>query len=226
MNTFNRTAIFVIGLLVLASCSSTPRLSEIPSDDIDLSGRWVLDREASDNPQDVIQTAMVIAEVERANDRRGSAGGMGGGGKGGGGMRGGGGKGGGGMRGSGSMPPDGSTEPGEMRMTNFGGLFPNADWIEIAQSDELVKVDFGGHRSRSYTLQTPITTVGAAGSMETESGWSGTEFWTVTKSERGMKITERYVVSPNRSELLLETVLDAKAFDDALMIRQVFHPAS
>jgi hypothetical protein len=208
MNTASFPAIAIVSLLLIAACSSTPRLSETPTAPVDLTGRWALDREASDDPVDMITTAMVIADAERGNGARG--------------LR----AGGDGKRGSGGMPGGGGAGRGGMGMMDPSGMIPNPDWIDITQSADLVEVDYGGQRFGRYPLQTPITTVSIAGSVETKSGWSGTDFWTVTKSERGLKLTERYVVSPDGSELVLETVLDSKAIDDPLTIRRVFHPES
>lgn len=228
MNTVSFRAMVIVSLLLITSCSSTPRLSVTPTDPVDLAGRWALDREASDDPLDMMTTAMVIAEVEDRSGTSRPPGGTGDGGTRGsrGGKSGGGGgkRGGGGQRGSGDRPAGGGAAPGDMGTMDPSGMIPNPDWIDITQAADLVEVDYGGHRFGRYPLDTPITTVSRAGSVETKSGWSGTDFWTVTKSERGLTLTERYVVSPDGSELVLETVLDSKAFDDPLTIRRVFHP--
>ena len=55
---------------LLASGGSTPRLSETPTDSVELAGRWELDRGASDDPLDLISTAMVVTEVEPAGGAR------------------------------------------------------------------------------------------------------------------------------------------------------------
>jgi len=228
MSTSRSIVLTLISLPLFAACSSTPRLSESPELDVDLSGRWVLDREASDNPEEMIQTAMAIAQIEGAGSSRRKSGGKGGG------MRDGGKPGGssGGRRGGDGTGGDdrsdmsSSVGRGGMGMTDPGGTVPNPGWIDIEQSEDLVRVDYGGQRFRRYPLDTPITEVSFAGQTETKSGWSGTDFWTVTKSERGLTLTEHYVVSPDGSELVLETVLDSKTFDDPLTIRRVFHPES
>ena len=179
---------------LLASGGSTPRLSETPTDSVELAGRWELDRGASDDPLDLISTAMVVTEVERAGGARRPSGDGGGNGSGGGGAG-----------------------PGGMSTMDPTSMVPNPDWLDITQC---------GQRFGRYPLDTPITTVNRAGTLETRSGWSATDFWTVTKSERGLTLTERYVVSPDGSELVLETVLDSKRFDDPLTIRRVFLPGN
>lgn len=213
-----RVATAMLGLLLLASCSSTPRLSETPTDDVDLSGRWVLDRDASDNPEEMIQTAMAIAQIERSASGPGSVS------KGGGAMRSSGGSNGGRRGGGGQRGASRGGETGGRAMADPGGMVPNPNWIDIEQSVQLIEVNYGDQRFGRYPLNTPITEVSFAGRTETESGWSGTEFWTVTESERGITLIERYVLAPDGQELLLETQLDAKAFEDPVTIRRVFYP--
>jgi len=208
------------GVFAVGGCSSGPKLTTTPSTEVDLSGRWEIDTTLSDNPEEVFQSAMAVAAVERGMGNGGGAMSRGGGmtdekrGK----MRARRGNSGGGKSGGGRAQVDGS--PGA-RM-----FLQSSDWLVIDQSANRLTVSFGESGNRNFPIGMTQTNVGAAGKIETESGWEGTEFVAISEGERGLTVTERFVLSEDGLHLVLVTEIEAKAFDDPVTIRRVYNPTT
>jgi len=198
------------------------KVSEVPSSAIDISGMWVINRQLSESVQEVIRTALTPNSQSRGRTSSGGKG-SGGGGRG----SGGGGRGnGGGGRGGGSNSPV-TTEPAdEFLMENIFDLSPPADQIVIKQSTDGIAIQYGNYTARQhgYGQEAPVELFGSIGTQI--SGWQDHQFVVITDTEAGSRISERFTLSSDQTQLHIALKVEAKGLADPITVNRVFDRAA
>jgi hypothetical protein len=186
---------------------------------VDLSGRWMLDKERSDDAR------------EKMREGKEGRGGPGGGrpptgpGGGGGGMGGPGGGGGGGMGGppggGGRMgpPPDTSDDARE----SMRAIFDPAEELAIAQTEAEIAVDekFGRMRRLHPDGKKYKTDNGAA---ETKTSWKEGKLQVETRRNLGGSVIETWELIPDRSRLILNIRIDG-GFGPSVPLKRIYDRA-
>lgn len=205
--TFPSLALSVLGLALAAATLPAEQPGSEPH--ADLSGRWKLNREKSDDPR-------VKMQARRPHSPGGSRGPMGG-------PMGGGPRGGPGM-GPGGGRPGGPAGPGER---------PDAERLkerETAQAEltitqhepELTIEDASGQRRFLYTDGRESRRDGENGeSLEVKTRWKGERVVVETRGGRG-NVTESYLLAREGRELIVETRLEGQGPDGALTFKRVY----
>ncbi len=189
----------------------------------DFSGRWVLDPKHSDDPKDVIGTAV-------SDDRGASGGGSDRGGPGGQAGRGVGPAGGGGPGGQtdrqGRPGGGGRGRNGGTRVESVLALL--GDRLDILHREPSLEIQTAPHRKRKlYTDRRgpSIAAMGVMGSQVSTAGWQGNQLVIRTSNGAGEQILQRLriLTGPRRLELVTE-LPPRDAYGNSVMLRQIFVP--
>jgi hypothetical protein len=222
----------VITCVTLAGCGSVSRLDPIPSKSIDLSGTWVLDHSASDDPKPLLDKLRPKPASHRWGAPPDEGTGMDddsgppGGGQQGGGQPGGGGGGGGRRRGGGG----GQSQP-DMAYRNNNDAYTHttvikmlqadlarADNLAIRQSPEKFSLDYGS-TVRNFTPGSVSVVSAAWGVADQSSGWKGKDFIIHVKPQMGVASVEKFTLSEDGKHLTEELALGGGEFPSVKLKR-------
>lgn len=197
-------AIPVIGLLALAFVSGIPRIVQ-GADEIDLSGEWVIDLEHSDEPHEVVHSAM---------DRRSGLGRV---------------------RAGVSIfgipvqdmidiASDGDTpkpREEEHRENVHRHVTDKIDALDIVQSDDTVRVDYDGIHTYRYRDGATMSD----GDATIRADWRGDAYVVERETPGKAKVTEEFRIDHNTSRLtwIVSTKLES---GKSVKIRRVYDRAS
>lgn len=201
--------LFIVGQ-IFGSASAAVKNSYSPTQQPDLTGKWQINREKSDNPQDKM----------RSRSGRGPGGPP----PGGGGFPGGPPPGGGGFPGDGNPPSQEQMERMRARMEE--GMRA-AEALEITQSGVEVTVNETGDEKIVHT-QTYITDGSKAekgterGKLETRAKWKGQKLVVEMKTEHGGTITRTYELASGRRQLYVTVKIENEGMPGAISIRSVY----
>jgi hypothetical protein len=222
-----RSCSFVLGLLfivgqIFGSASPAGHTSGSRTEQPNLTGKWQINREKSDNPRDKM--------------RNRSGGGPGSGGPdgprpGGGGFPGGPPPGGGGFPGGGGGFPGGGNPPSQEQMERMRARMEEgmraAEALEITQSGVEVTVNETGDERIVHT-QTYITDGSKAekdaerGKLETRAKWKGQKLVVEMKTEHGGTITRTYELASGGRQLYVTVKIENEGMPGAISIRSVY----
>ncbi len=206
--------LFIVGqIFVIAKAADNT--SDYPTQQPDLTGKWQINREKSDNPQDIMRSR---------SGRDPGAGGPGGPPPGGGGFPGGPPPGGGGF-------PGGSEPPSQEQMESMRARMEEgrraAEALEITQSGVEITVNETGDEKTVHT-QTYITDGRKSeqrterGKLETRARWKGQKLVIETKMERGGTITRTYELASGGRQLNMTVKIENERMPEAISIRSVY----
>jgi hypothetical protein len=213
----------LVAAAVLAGCGIT-RLDENPSKTVDMSGSWILDRAASDDPKPLLDK-LRPKPVKRGwgaspddlldDDVGPPEGGQQGGGQGGGGR---------GRRGGGQgQPPivyrnnnEAYTHTTVIRMLQAD--LARAGFLTIKQSADRFALDYGS-AVRSFTPGSVSVVSAAWGVADQSSGWKGKDFVIQVKPQTGVASYERYSLSEDGQRLTEELRLGGGDFPSVKLKR-------
>jgi hypothetical protein len=223
----------VMACVTLAGCGSVARLEPIPSKSIDLSGSWVLDHSASDDPKPLLDKLRPKPNPHRGDmppdDGTGDDTGASGGGQQGGGQRGGGGggrsrRGGGG----GQSQPDMSYRNNNDAYTHTTVIkmlmadLARAQNLTIRQSPEKFSLDYGS-TVRNFTPGSVSVVSAAWGVADQSSGWKGKDFIIHVKPQTGVASVEKFTLSQDGKRLTEELSLGGGEFPSVKLKRVYDH---
>jgi hypothetical protein len=221
--------VFIVALGALFSCigcSSSPHLGLAPTPAADLSGRWQLDKSASDDPDEALIAAREVARIEgRGQGRPGGRSG--------------------GHRGRSGRAPQGGqdqtngrTNDEDNRPSGFGdgqkdeqrGNGPRnplylPSQFELTQKNGALALRSSPQGSQTYQPGVVTTEVGPAGDRKIHAGWEADNFVLIAEGPRGITRTDRFTRSPDGQTLTVETLLKGGIFRDPLRLQRVYHPA-
>jgi hypothetical protein len=221
--------------VTLVGCGSVAALDPVPSKSMDLSGAWVLDRAASDDPKPLLDKLRPKPVAHRwdappddgtgTGDESGPSGGQQGGGQ-----PGGGGGGGGRRRGGGG----GQAQP-DMAYRNNNDAYTHAMVIRMLQADlaragnltirqsaEQFSLDYGS-TVRSFTPGSVSVVSAAWGVADQSSGWKGKDFIIHVKPQMGVASVEKYTLSEDGKHLVEELALGGGEFPSVKLKRVYDH---
>ncbi len=185
---------------------------------VNLSGRWVYNREASDDARQKMREGM--------EGRGGPGGGPGGGGPGGGGMGGpGGGMGGpgGGMGRGGAMgpPPDGMGD--DDARESMRAIFEPAEELAVTQTGTEVAIDekFGRTRRLHLDGKKYKTDNGAS---EIKTSWKEGKLVVETRRDRGTGVTETWELVPDASRIIVSVKMQG-GFGPSVTLKRIYDRA-
>lgn len=221
--------------LTLAGCGTIRGYDQVPSHEVNLSGSWVLDKAASDDPKKALD-ALRPKPVKRPwglppdDDDMGQAGGaadpsgqQGGGGGGGGGGRG---RRGGGQGGGQGQPQmayrnnnDAYTKVTVMRALTAD--LARADSMTIRQSPEQFTLDYGS-AIRSFTPGGRSVVSAAWGVADQSSGWKGKEYVIQVRPQMGVATTETFSLSDDGKHLIEQLQMGGGDFP-TVKLRRVYN---
>jgi hypothetical protein len=224
----------VIACLTLAGCGSVARLEPIPSKSIDLSGSWVLDHSASDDPKPLLDKLRPKPAPHRwdtpPDDGTGMGDDSGASGQQDGGQRGGGGGGGRSRRGGGG----GQSQP-DMSYRNNNDAYTHTTVIKMLQADlaraenltirqsaERVSLDYGS-TVRNFTPGSVSVVSAAWGVADQSSGWKGKDFVIHVRPQMGVASVEKYTLSDDGKRLTEELSLGGGEFPSVKLKRVYDH---
>ena len=189
---------------------------------VDLSGRWVYNRELSDDAR---------KKMREGGEGRGGPGGGGPGGPGGGGMGGPGGGGMGGPGGGGMGGPGGGTmgpPPGGMggdddARESMRAVFEPAEELAVAQAGPEVAIDekFGRTRRLHPDGKKYKTDNGAS---EIKTSWKGGKLLVETKGTRGGGVVETWELVPDRSRIIVMVKMEG-GFGPRVELKRIYDRA-
>jgi hypothetical protein len=224
----------VLAFVTLAACGSVSRLEPVPSKSIDLSGSWVLDHSASDDPKPLLDKLRPKPGAHRGDTPDDGTGlgddsGASGGGQQGGGQRGGGGgrsrRGGGG---GGQSQPDPAYRNNNDAYTHTTVIkslqadLARAENLTIRQSPERFSLDYGS-TVRNFTPGS-VSVVGAAwGVADQSSGWKGKDFIIHVKPQMGVASVEKFTLSDDGKRLTEQLSLGGGEFPSVKLKRVYDH---
>ena len=207
--------------VVLAGCG-VARLDENPSKSVDMSGSWVLNRAASDDPKPLLDKLRPKPVNNRGwgappDDGTGDETGP----PDGGGQQGGGGR---SRRGGGQQQPqmvyrnnnDAFTHGNVIRMLQAD--LARAGAITIRQSPDRFSIDYGSG-VRSFTPGSVSVVSASWGVADQSSGWKGRDFVIQVKPQTGVASYERYSLSEDGRQLTEELQLGGGEFPSVKLKR-------
>jgi hypothetical protein len=218
----------------LAACGSVSRLEPAPSKSIDLSGSWVLDHSASDDPKPLLDKLRPKPVTRRwdtppddgtGDDTDASGGGQQGG------QQGGGQRGGGRSRrggGGGQSQPDLAYRNNNDAYTHTTVIkmlqadLARADNLTIRQSPERFSLDYGS-AVRNFTPGSVSVVSAAWGVADQSSGWKGKDFIIHVKPQMGVASVEKYTLSDDGKRLTEELSLGGGDFPSVKLKRVYDH---
>jgi hypothetical protein len=221
----------VMACAVLAGCGIA-RLDQSPSKSVDLSGSWILDRSASDDPKPLLDKLRPKPVSRRWGDVPPDDGtGMGddsgppGGGQQGGGQRGGGGR---SRRGGGG----GQSQP-DVAYRNNNDAFTHTTVIKMLQADlaragnltirqspEQFSLDYGS-TVRNFTPGAVSVVSASWGVADQSSGWKGKDFVIHVKPQAGVASIEKFSLADDGKRLTEELSLGGGDFP-AVKLKRVY----
>jgi hypothetical protein len=222
-----------ITCVTLAGCGSVTRLDPTPAKSTDLSGTWLLDRAASDDPKPLLDKLRPKPVSRRWDAPPDDGTGMGDdSGPSGGGQQGGGQSGGGGGRrrggGGGQSQPDMAYRNNNdaythtMVIKTLQADLARADNLAIRQSPEKFSLDYGS-TVRSFTPGSVSVVSAAWGVADQSSGWKGKDFVIHVKPQMGVASVEKYTLSEDGKHLLEELTLGGGEFPSVKLKRVYDH---
>lgn len=177
-----------------------------------LSGQWVLNEKASDDPRIKLKEAM--GRIKRPGghgEARGNGGGRGGAGK-----RGGGGR--------GAPNQTASRRGAQLEDIHFTGL---SKTLEIAHTDPMVVITYEDGRVQRLYTDLRGASISASGSLQqqvTIAGWERGVLIVETTANNGQRLIESYRLQADRKlEVLAEILIPQLA--DPIRIRKLYEPA-
>lgn len=200
----------LIAAAVLTGCIGS-RLSAEGAQGARLQGVWKLNRQASEDPQKIIDALRTEAQkkIKRAMASQPPPFDPGGGGGGGGGRR----RGGGGA-GSASEPEDfgpqgpaafsGDPLRNSPTMHALREVLQRGDYLSIRQSPDQVSFDYGNY-SRSYTPGAHSVVSSETGVADQTTGWDGKQYVVNIRPQLGPAFIEEYGLSPDGKQLIVKT---------------------
>jgi hypothetical protein len=201
--------------------SAAGEKAKVEPSTVNLSGRWVYNREASDDARQKMREGM-----ER---RGGPGGGPGGGGPGGGGPGGGmGGPGGGGMSGHGGGMGRGGPTPGgtgdDDARESMRAIFEPAEEIAVTQTATEVSVDekYGRTRRLHPDGKKYKTENGAS---EIRTSWKEGKLVVETKRDRGTGVTETWELVPDASRIIVNVKMQG-GFGPGVELKRIYDRAT
>ena len=227
----------VLAGATLAGCGGVSRLDPTPSKSIDLSGSWVLDHAASEDPKPLLDKLRPKPAPRRWDTPPDDGTGLGddsgdsGGGQQGGGQPGGGGGGGGRSRrggGGGQSQPtmayrnnnDAYTHSTVIKMLQAD--LARAENLTIRQSPEKFSLDYGS-TVRNFTPGSVSVVSAAWGVADQSSGWKGKDFIIHVKPQTGVASVEKYTLSDDGKRLTEELSLGGGEFPSVKLKRVYDH---
>jgi hypothetical protein len=218
----------VIACGVLAGCGIA-RLEPSPSKSVDLSGSWILDRSASDDPKPLLDKLRPKPVKQRwdmpPDDGTGDDSGASGGGQQGGGQRGGGGR---SRRGGGQAQPDMAYRNNNDAYTHTTVIkmlqadLARAGTLTIRQSPERFSLDYGS-TVRNF-MPGAVSVVSASwGVADQSSGWKGKEFIIHVKPQMGVASVEKFSLAEDGKHLTEELSLGGGDFPSVKLKRVYDH---
>ena len=222
----------VTACVALAGCSIS-RLDPNPSKAVDLSGSWVLNRSASDDPKPLLDKLRPKPASHRwgtpSDDGTGDDSGPPDGGQQGGGQPGGGGGGGRSRRGGGgqSQPAvtyrnnnDAYTHTTVIKMLQAD--LARAENLTIRQSADTFSLDYGS-TVRNFTPGSISVVSAAWGVADQSSGWKGKDFIIHVKPQTGVASVEKFTLSEDGKHLTEELSLGGGDFPSVKLKRVYDH---
>ncbi|HWM68172.1 MAG TPA: hypothetical protein VNO35_16390 [Steroidobacteraceae bacterium] len=213
---------------MLAGCGVT-RLEQSPSKRVDMSGSWILDTEASDDPKPLLEKLRPKPVSRRWGDpppddgTGDDTGPPSGGGQQGGGQRGGGR----GRRGGQSQPDlayrnnnDAYTHTTVLKMLQAD--LARARNLTIRQSPEQFSLDYGS-TVRSFTPGSISVVSASWGVADQSSGWKGRDFVIQVKPQMGVASYEKFTLAEDGKRLTEELSLGGGEFPSVKLKRVYDH---
>jgi hypothetical protein len=215
---------------LLAGCSGVSRLDEVPSKPVDLSGGWVLNHAASEDPKPLLDKLRPKpVDPRRAmppDDGTGMSDDPNAQQQGGGGQRGGGGRRRGG--GGGQQQPDMGYRNNNDAYTHTTVIkvlqadLARAETLTIRQSPEKFTLDYGS-TVRNFTPGS-VSVVGASwGVADQSSGWKGSDFIIHVKPQMGVASVEKFTLDKEGKRLTEELSLGGGDFPSVKLKRVYDH---
>ncbi len=220
----------VVACGMLAGCGIA-RLESSPSKLVDLSGSWLLDRSASDDPKPLLDKLRPKPVKPRwdmpPDDGTGDDSGPPGGGQQGGGQRGGGGRSRRGGGGGQSQPDlayrnnnDAYTHTTVIKMLQAD--LARAGTLTIRQSPEQFSLDYGS-TVRNFTPGAVSVVSASWGVADQSSGWKGKEFIIHVKPQTGVASVETFTLAEDGKHLIEELSLGGGDFPTVKLKRVYDH---
>ena len=219
-------AVMACGLL--AGCGIA-RLEPSPSKSVDLSGSWILDRSASDDPAPLLDKLRPKPVKQRwdtpPDDGTGDDSGVPGGGQQGGGQRGGGGR---SRRGGGQSQPDLAYRNNNDAYTHTTVIkmlqadLARAGTLTIRQSPERFSLDYGS-TVRNFTPGAISVVSASWGVADQSSGWKGKDFIIHVKPQMGVASVEKFSLAEDGKRLTEELSLGGGDFPSVKLKRVYDH---
>lgn len=221
-----RTFALALCAALIAACSSVGKLASDAPQGIDLSGTWKLNRAASDDPRRLMPRMRESARRDE-DDETGagpppsddSPGGPEGNSRGGGRHRGemsggeGPDRGAGGMRRRGGLPAE--------ALAAFG---PGRNVLQITQKPTEIRID-NGVTVRALTPGGKSVVSLARGVADQRSGWHGNEFVIETRGENEPSVVERFALSPDRKQLIVNLRIEGAGRSRKIELKRVYDTA-
>ena len=214
----------IVAAAVLAGCGIS-RLDENPSKTVDMSGSWILDRSASDDPKPLLDKLRpkpvnrgwgpppddgMGDDPQGVDQQGGQGGGQGGGGR--------------GRRGGGQAGPpvvyrnsnDAYTHTTVIKMLQAD--LARAGYLTIKQSADRFAIDYGS-AVRSFTPGSVSVVSASWGVADQSSGWKGRDFVIQVRPQTGVASYERYILSEDGTRLTEELQLGGGDFPSVKLKR-------
>jgi hypothetical protein len=215
-------AVMACGLL--AGCGIA-RLEPSPSKSVDLSGGWILDRSASDDPKPLLDKLRPKPVKQRWDMPPDDGTGDDSSASGGGGQRGGGGR---SRRGGGQAQPDMAYRNNNDAYTHTTVIkmlqadLARAGTLTIRQSPERFSLDYGG-TVRNFTPGAVSVVSASWGVADQSSGWKGKEFIIHVKPQMGVASVEKFSLAEDGKHLTEELSLGGGDFPSVKLKRVYDH---
>jgi hypothetical protein len=214
-----KNVVLWITAAALVGCGGVGRLQPDPSHPVDLSGMWLLNRAASDDPQKIFEKLRPKAsdtrrdddapdETPNGGDDSGQSGGSppGGGGR----RRG---RSGGGQfqqpQSNRSYRNDAYMRTPLVRM--FIAMLARGDEVTVRQSSEAFSLDYGS-TVRTYTPGGKSVVSAEWGVADQHSGWKGKEYVIEVKPQNGVPLTEKFGLSDDGKQLIEQLHMGGDGF--------------
>ena len=217
-----------VASVALAGCGSVSTLDANPSKVVDLSGNWVLDRAASDDPKPILEKLRPkpqsrrwdVAPDDGTGDDTGPPEG--------------GGQQGGGQRGSGRSRRGGQQQP-QVTYRNNNDAYTHTTVIKtlladlarapnltIRQAPDRFSLDYGSS-VRTFTPGAVSVVSASWGVADQSSGWKGKEFVIQVKPQMGVASVEKFSLSDDGKRLIEELRLGGGDFPSVQLKRVYDH---
>jgi hypothetical protein len=219
---YARTIALALGVLLGGACSSVGKLTSAAPQNVDLSGTWKLNRAASDDPGLLMQK--MHGRSRHMDDEAGTEppasdesrdGGTHGAG-----------------HHRGSMPGAEGSEGGGRRMRYGGGMLADVlgefgrghNVLLIEQHPTEMRID-NGVSSRKLTPGDSSVVSVASGVADQHSGWHGHDYLIETKGENRPTIVERYSLSPDHRQLIVDVKIEGNGRSPSMELKRVYDTA-